>query len=80
MCESLSIGFRTTTIIIVVQLGFAIMPRGRTRASSALHSGTTRGTSASMRNALELSIITVPCFVMVSANSREVPAPAETKA
>ena len=53
-------GLSTTTIIIVVQLGLAMMPRGRTRASSALHSGTTSGTSASMRNALELSIITAP--------------------
>ena len=80
MCESASMGLRTTTIRIVVQLGLAMMPRGRTRASSALHSGTTRGTSASIRKALELSIMTAPYFVIVSANSREVPAPAEVKA
>ena len=73
-------GFSTTTIIMVVQFGLAMMPRGRTRASSALHSGTTRGTSASIRKALELSIITAPCLVIVSANSRDVPAPADTKA
>ena len=56
------------------------MPSGRFRASSALHSGTTRGTSSSIRKALELSIITAPYFVMVSANSFDVPAPAEVKA
>ena len=33
-----------------------------------------------MRNALELSIITQPCLVMVSANSFEVPPPADTNA
>jgi len=57
-----------------------MMPRGRLSASSALHSGTTRGTSSSMRNALELSIITAPCLVMSAANSFDVPAPAEVKA
>ena len=69
-----------TTIMMVVQLGLAIMPRGRFRASAALHSGTTRGTSSSKRKALELSIITAPYFVIVSANSFDVPAPAEVKA
>ena len=73
-------GWSTTTIIMVVQLGLAMMPRGRLRASSALHSGTTRGTSASMRKADELSIITAPYLVMVSAYSLAVPAPAEVKA
>ena len=73
-------GFSTTTIIIVVQLGLAIMPRGRFRASSAFTSGTTRGTSSHMRKALELSIITQPYFVMVPANSSDVPPPAEVKA
>ncbi len=38
------------------------------------------GTSASMRKALELSIITVPCRVIVSANSFDVPAPADVRA
>ena len=60
ICERRSIGFRHTTIMMVVQLGLAMMPRGRTRASSALHSGTTRGTSSSIRKALELSIMTAP--------------------
>ncbi len=80
MCESCSKGWSTTTIMMVVQLGLAMMPRGRFRASSALHSGTTKGTSSSMRKALELSIITQPYFVMVSAYSLLVPAPALVKA
>ena len=69
-----------TTIMIVVQLGLAMMPRGRVRASLALHSGTTRGTSSSMRKAEELSIITAPYLVISAANSFEVPAPADVKA
>ncbi len=77
---SFSNGCKHTTIIIVVQLGLAIMPRGRLSASSALHSGTTRGTSSSMRKAELLSIITAPYLVMVSANSFDVPAPAEVNA
>ena len=80
MCESSSIGCRATTIIIVVQLGLAIIPFGRVSASFALHSGTTKGTSLSILKALELSIITAPCFVIVSAYSNEVPPPADTKA
>ena len=80
MCDRPSIAFSATTIWMVVQLGLAMMPRGRFSASSGLHSGTTKGTSASIRNALELSIITAPYFVIVSANSLDVPAPAEVKA
>ena len=53
------------------------MPLGRIFASSPLTSGTTNGISFSIRNALELSIITAPCLVIVSANSFEVPAPAD---
>ena len=49
-------------------------------SASGSTSGTTSGTSASMRKALELSIMTAPCLVIVSANSREVPAPAEVRA
>ena len=66
--------------MMVVQLGLAMMPRGRSSASAALHSGTTRGTSLSMRKAEELSIITAPNLVMSAANSFDVPAPAEVKA
>ena len=72
--------FRATTICMVVQLGFAIIPRGRTNASSPFTSGTTKGTSSSMRNALELSIMIAPYRVIVSANSLEIPAPADVKA
>ena len=80
MWDSFSKGCNTTTIIIVVQLGLAMIPRGRFSASSALHSGTTKGTSSSIRNAELLSIITQPYLVIVSANSFDVPAPAEVKA
>ena len=74
------IGFKATTICIVVQLGLAMILRGVSKASIPLTSGTTKGTSASMRNALELSIISVPLAVITSAYSRDVPAPAEAKA
>ena len=73
-------GFNTTTIMIVVQLGLAMMRRGQSNASAAFTSGTTKGTSSHIRNALELSIITAPYFVIVSANSSEVLPPAEVKA
>ena len=73
-------GFRATTICMVVQLGLPIIRRGALRASSPLTSGTTSGTSASMRKAEELSIISVPLAVMVLAYSRDVDAPAEVKA
>jgi len=62
---------------MVVQLGLAMMPRGRFFASEAFTSGTTNGTSFSIRKAEELSIITAPYFVISSANSLEVPAPAD---
>ena len=44
-----------------------------------LASEANKGTSSHMRNALELSIITAPCFVMVSANSFDVPPPKRLK-
>ena len=75
-----SMAFSATTICMVVQLGLAMMPRGRIFASAGLTSGTTRGTSSSMRKALELSIITAPYLVMSPAYSFDVPAPAEVKA
>ena len=55
------------------------MPRGRALASAAFTSGTTNGISVSMRNADELSIITAPNFVISSANSFEMLAPADVK-
>ena len=71
---------RATTIMMVEQLGLAIMPLGLFSASSGFTSGTTRGTSGSIRNALELSIITAPNLVMSAANSFEVLPHADTKA
>ena len=65
---------------MVVQLGLAMMRRGASSASRPLTSGTTSGTSGSMRKALELSIISAPWRVIVSANSRDVPAPADVRA
>ena len=62
---------------MVVQLGFAIIPFGVTRASVAFASGTTRGTPSSIRNALELSIIIAPKRVISAAYSLETDAPAE---
>ena len=44
----------------VVQLGFAMIPLGRCAAASALTSGTTSGTSGSIRKAPELSTATAP--------------------
>ena len=49
-------------------------PRGRSNASAAFTSGTTKGTSASIRKALELSIITAPYLVIVFSNSLDGPA------
>ena len=71
---------RATTIWIVVQFGLPMMFFGRVNASSPFTSGTTRGTSGSMRNAELLSIITVPWRVIVAAYSFETEAPAEVKA
>src|SRR5438552_2840985 len=45
---------------MVEQFGLATMPFGMLRSASALTSGTTSGTSGSMRQALELSITTAP--------------------
>ncbi len=44
----------------VVQFGFAMIPLGRRAASAGLTSGTTSGTSGSIRNAPELSTHTAP--------------------
>ena len=67
MGDSALMGLRTTTICMVVQLGLAMILRGVSKASAPLTSGTTKGTSASIRKALELSIISAPRAVMVSA-------------
>ena len=41
--------FNATTIWIVVQLGLAMIPRGRSLASAAFTSGTTKGTSLNQK-------------------------------
>ena len=51
--------------------------RGRQSASVAFTSGTTSGTSVSIRNADELSIRIAPWRVMSSAYSRDTEAPAD---
>jgi len=43
-----------------VQFGLLMMPLGRIRAASGFTSGTTNGTSGSIRNAPELSTATAP--------------------
>src|SRR5262249_24775178 len=69
-------GFSATTIWIVEQLGFAMIPFGRDFAAAMFTSGTTRGTSGSIRHALELSITTAPHFAAIGAYSRDALAPA----
>ena len=68
MRESLLIAFTATRVMMVEQLGFAIIPFLLLTASSALISGTTRGISGSIRNALELSIKVAPAATISSAN------------
>ena len=63
------------TVTIVEQFGLAMMPLFSATAA-ALISGTTRGTEASIRNALELSTTTAPPPTADGANSVEVPPPA----
>lgn len=55
-------------VIVVVQLGFAMMPECFF-TSSGFISGTTSGTSGQSRNALELSIKTAPAALMSPANA-----------
>src|SRR5258708_10861926 len=63
-----------------VQLGLATMPLGMERSSAALASGTTRGTSGSMRQAEELSITIAPAATSRGASARETEAGAEHRA
>ena len=69
-----------TTIWMVEQFGFAMMPFGRLAAAAMLTSGTTSGTWGSMRQALELSITTAPAFAAMGPYSLETDAPAEKSA
>src|SRR5215210_1432781 len=63
-------GLRTTTIWIVEQFGLATMPLGIDRSASAFTSGTTSGTSGSMRHALELSMTIAPALAAIGLDSR----------
>ena len=62
-------------MIAVVQFGLAMTPLFHL-ISSGLTSGTTSGTSLSMRKALELSIITAPAETTAGRNAREMSPPA----
>src|SRR5438067_10825094 len=55
---------------MVEQLGLATIPLGIFRSASALTSGTTSGTSGSMRQALELSTTMAPARAAMGLNSR----------
>ena len=55
-----------------MQFGFEIIPRGRFLISCGFTSGTTRGTSASIRNAPELSTTTAPRDAAIGAHSFEI--------
>src|SRR6516165_1945462 len=55
----------------VVQFGLAMIPLGRSATISGLTSGTTSGTSGSMRNAPELSTATAPRAAATGAHAAE---------
>src|SRR5271155_5295265 len=63
-------GFSATTIWIVEQFGFATIPLGIDLSASAFTSGTTSGTSGSMRQALELSTTIAPALAAIGLDSR----------
>ena len=65
---------------IVVQFGLATMPLGIAVSAAAFTSGTTSGTSGSMRQAEELSITVTPASATRGASAREAVAPAEKSA
>ena len=65
---------------MVVQFGLATMPLGMSRSASALASGTTSGTSGSMRQADELSMTVAPAAASRGASSRDTDAGAEHSA
>ena len=65
---------------IVVQFGLATMPFGIDRSASAFTSGTTSGTSGSIRQADELSITVAPAAATRGASARDAVAPAENRA
>jgi len=65
---------------MVEQLGLAMMPLGGFLMRRAFTSGTTSGTSGSMRQAEELSTTIVPRSAAIGPHSRERAAPAEKSA
>ena len=70
-------GFSATTVWMVEQLGLAMMFFfGRSLSVSGFTSGTTSGTSGSMRQALELSITSAPALAIFGDISRDTSPPA----
>src|SRR5437879_12341676 len=55
---------------MVEQFGLATIPLGIFRSASALTSGTTSGTSGSIRQALELSMTMAPARAAIGLDSR----------
>ena len=77
---SIASGLSTGIAAMVVQLGLAMMPLGRSASACGLTSATTSGTSGSRRNAEELSITIAPAAATFGAYSRELVAPLENSA
>ena len=65
---------------MVVQLGLATIPFPIEPRAAALTSGTTKGTSGSIRQAEELSMTMAPPATNLGANSLEAAAPPEKRA
>src|SRR5216683_744727 len=80
MCARSCSGFSATTIWIVEQFGLAMMPRFWYCAiASGLTSGTTSGTSGSMRKHEVLSMTIAPAFVARGANTADTLLPGEDR-
>ena len=73
-------GLSTGIATMVVQFGLATIPFGIEPRASSLTSGTTRGTSGSIRHAEELSMTIAPAAAKRGASSREPGAPQENRA
>ena len=71
---------RAISIWIVEQLGLATIAPPRAGMRWPLTSGTTRGTSSSIRNALELSTTRQPAAAPTGPHSRAMDEPAEKSA
>jgi hypothetical protein len=65
---------------IVVQLGLATIPLGIVMRACSFTSGTTRGTSGSIRHADELSMTVAPARAKRGASSLEDVAPEDIRA